>query len=208
MPGKDQNTLSDFLDDEDHAVGRAILELLTANNITHRAVFIACYVGEKLHADRFLAYKTAVAETIKKANLNPICNRLQEISADSLQQQQGITSSTSGPKQKSYAGTVAAGYQRRGKGRGGFYRGSTKGARGGTRNSKDRPKRVYHPRNAESIQKTKKSNVEQVSEKIKTFEFRRPLDLSIEEGENHHNNSMDIEDWDQTENKGAWGTNT
>ena len=63
----------DFVDDEEHGAGRAILQRMLENNIHQRVFFVARICGaEKLGAKRIEAYLEAADEVLKQQPFNTI----------------------------------------------------------------------------------------------------------------------------------------
>ena len=69
-----------FCDDDEIGGGRALLELLERNNITHRALFVIRYFGDnKIGQDRFVCIRNAAVSAIEKSPQNPYTGTTQEI---------------------------------------------------------------------------------------------------------------------------------
>ena len=92
IPGANRHVCEDYQDDDEHSAGQALLDLLIKNGITHRAIFVARYVGDKLNRMRLLQYAKAAQAVVHISMLNPLCNKAQQIAdhtmpdaSDSLQ---------------------------------------------------------------------------------------------------------------------------
>ena len=70
---------SSYCEDGKTGVGAAILNHMVKNNITHRAIYIIRYCGEKLNADRIPIYIQAISAVIKQAPYNAILQCEQKI---------------------------------------------------------------------------------------------------------------------------------
>ena len=69
----------DFCDNQDHGIGRAILNMMIHNDITHRVIFGIRYSSEKLQADRVPMYLKAVQELMTRFPENKILKKNQVI---------------------------------------------------------------------------------------------------------------------------------
>ena len=82
LPGREKHFLQDYVDDDDHTVGRSLLSLLTKNNITNRAVFVARYYGgSNLGPPRFDAYRDAARSAIACSSFNTITKQNQFVAS-------------------------------------------------------------------------------------------------------------------------------
>ena len=119
---------SNYCEDEEIGVGSQLLDMMVRNQISHRAIFVVRYCGEKLHENRITAYLDAVKAVIKQAPYNTILECNQQISESS---NDNPTARSTNEKQGrgGYRGRGAP----RGRGRG---RGEGRGGRGGTKEIK------------------------------------------------------------------------
>ena len=75
----------DYCDDEEPGAGRVIANLLRANKISHRVIFVIRYCGSvKLSSKRFDMYREAAIEAIKAGAWNEILKKMQKISEDTV----------------------------------------------------------------------------------------------------------------------------
>ena len=77
LPGHDIH-LQDFADAGELGAGRNLLELLTDNDITHRAIYVVRYYdGKQLGPSRFLSYEEATISAISRSSYNSLTKRNQ-----------------------------------------------------------------------------------------------------------------------------------
>ena len=162
VPGTKKYMTIDGCDDDDHGCSQPIIELLKANKMTNRAIFVVRKCGKKLNEKRIPAYVDAAAAVIKKFPKNTVTGELQSITEE-IEKIRRYTNTWKGPE--SYADAVKPAYQsntRRGyrpprkygagRGRGG--RGG-RGGQGGSYQGGEKPtgketeKRVYVPGSVE-----------------------------------------------------------
>ena len=80
LPGKEKHIQQDYVDDEEHGVGRRLLGILQANNIMNKAIFIARFGGNiKLEEGRLRSYEEAALKTFEMNNFNAILDKHQPI---------------------------------------------------------------------------------------------------------------------------------
>ena len=68
----------DFCDDQDHGVGRMILNMMIQSDISNRALFLIRHSGEKMNEDRISMYKKAAISVLEKSPINSVLNTRQE----------------------------------------------------------------------------------------------------------------------------------
>ena len=85
LPGTalDKIQLEDGCDDDDHGASRAILEVLKASEITHRAVFVVRECGDKLHGERLEMYRQITQSTLAAFPMNEVLQRTQHVNTES-----------------------------------------------------------------------------------------------------------------------------
>ena len=74
--------LSDFCDDDEISAGRSVHKVFIDNKISHRAVFVVRYCGERLGPARFECYREATKAAIIAAPYNVLTGKRQEIQLD------------------------------------------------------------------------------------------------------------------------------
>ena len=73
LPGRNFHTLQDYMDDEEHGGGRAILRLLEKSDIKNCAVFVArVYHGEHIGKKRFEGIVSAAKSAISRSSYNEV----------------------------------------------------------------------------------------------------------------------------------------
>ena len=79
IPGRKIYEANDYCDDEEHGIGKHILDLLIDNNITCRAVFVVQKFGRKLNNERIAAYVEAAQSVVKQYPFNSILEKNQHV---------------------------------------------------------------------------------------------------------------------------------
>ena len=69
----------DYKDDDEHGMGRFILNLMIRNDISHRVIFAIRHCGEKLQKERFTMYEEAIMQLLKQYPHNNILQHDQQI---------------------------------------------------------------------------------------------------------------------------------
>ena len=69
----------DYLDDDEHGMGRYLAEYIIKHNISFRAFFIVRYYNDKIGPKRYDAYLDAVKSAIKQAPYNKITKTTQNV---------------------------------------------------------------------------------------------------------------------------------
>ena len=78
LPGQDSARCQDFCEDGETGAGNQLLDLMTENNLVHRALYIARYYGGKhLGPSRFQSYKEAMSSAISRSSYNSIIKKNQ-----------------------------------------------------------------------------------------------------------------------------------
>ena len=78
--GTDHPRLQSYSDDNEAGGGRVLLQMLTHSEITHRAVFVIRYYGNKhLGPSRFQTIETAAKSAITRSAMNTILNKPQMV---------------------------------------------------------------------------------------------------------------------------------
>ena len=80
----------DYEDDEDPGAGRAILQYMRRNNITHKAIYVVRFCGKtKLESNRLKYYSDAAREVITKWPHNSLLKQDQQVSTESEDKKYG-----------------------------------------------------------------------------------------------------------------------
>ena len=80
IPGAESYYNNNYCDDSNTGIGRRVLDLMSRNGITSRALFIARYSdGTKLGSKRFPMYLDAAKNTIEAMKYNPLTQTSQEV---------------------------------------------------------------------------------------------------------------------------------
>ena len=70
LPGLPDHEYNNYCDGDETGMGNAILSWMEENQITHRAIFLIQYCGEKLGSDRYLLYKQIAAHAVNTLPIN------------------------------------------------------------------------------------------------------------------------------------------
>ena len=82
IPGKKIYECNDYCDDDDHGVGKVLLDILLDNNITAKAVFVVRKCGQKLNNARMGIYAQAAYAVLQQFPYNTVLAKHQEVSAE------------------------------------------------------------------------------------------------------------------------------
>ena len=206
----------DYQDDDEHGIGSHILAKMVENNITHRAVFLVRYVGEKLENKRYTAYEDIFKEIVQISAFNPLCNRKQEVKDTMINtdtngqpQAQGNTFAAIAV-QKTQNRSYQTGFRGRARGRGGRHRNQQHHHKGtphhtykankfrAEQHKKEESKPyTYIPTKVENLDFTMNKDRTRASpnnkqDKTPIFSFRSPKQKEIKDWSN---TQSDVETW-------------
>ena len=187
LPGQPEYEKNDYCDDQEHGIGRFLLEILQTNRIKQKAIFVARYTGEKKIGNlRYELYYQVVQQAVNRAESHHGTPRVQSYEdyrnikekAQQEKAQRRKQNRKSSARNKLYSDAIKYhNSDTRG--------GSGRGARGKGGPTRGGARRQYMPRNEETIKKEqelrkearKKSanvNQEEMGMKNIVYSFQEP----------------------------------
>ena len=161
LQGKDTFYCRDYCDDDEHGLGRQLLQLLSTNKIECRAVFVIRYYEKKIGPDRYTLAKKVATEAINNAPINKYVNMIQKVE---LEKSENTTAAS--PTYSAIARGTRGGRTIRSRGaRGGYNRGMAS--------------RVYKPATPVQIKSFQESQLKEMHSSLDSvsscrFEFSEP----------------------------------